>query len=86
MRRLWNLSEDFEWCGLRILTQHAAPLETKYILCAVLNASASLEYTDLQVEGDISYNGRSFNDFIPLRTATYVEQNDTVCSSKSQTC
>lgn len=31
-----------------------------------------------QVEGSITYNGRTFKEFIPLRTATYVEQSDTV--------
>ena len=35
----------------------------------------------LQVEGEISYNGRDFGEFVPLRTATYVEQSDTVSFS-----
>ena len=36
------------------------------------------DYLKLQVEGEVTYNGRTFNEFIPLRTATYVEQSDTV--------
>ena len=31
----------------------------------------------MQVEGSTTYNGRGFEEFIPLRTATYVEQSDT---------
>jgi len=32
----------------------------------------------VQVDGDITFNGRPFDDFVPLRTASYVEQSDTV--------
>lgn len=34
----------------------------------------------MQVQGDVTYNGRKFDEFVPLRTATYVEQSDTVSS------
>ena len=29
-----------------------------------------------QVEGNITYNGRNFEEFLPLRTAAYVDQSD----------
>lgn len=35
----------------------------------------------VQVNGDVTYNGRQFSEFVPLRTAAYVEQNDTVPSA-----
>lgn len=31
----------------------------------------------MQISGRVTYNGRSFVDFQPLRTASYVEQTDT---------
>ena len=31
----------------------------------------------VQIEGSVTYNGRPFSAFQPLRTANYVEQNDT---------
>lgn len=31
----------------------------------------------MQVSGNITYNGRHFSEFQPLRTASYVEQVDT---------
>lgn len=30
----------------------------------------------LKVSGKISYNGHSFNEFVPQKTAAYVSQND----------
>ena len=30
----------------------------------------------VQISGDITYNGRRFDEFIPQRTAAYIEQTD----------
>ena len=35
----------------------------------------------MQVTGNISYNGRTLKEFLPRRTATFVEQSDTVRAS-----
>ena len=32
--------------------------------------------TCLQIGGDITYNGRTFKDFVIERTSGYVQQND----------
>lgn len=31
----------------------------------------------LQIKGNITYNGHTFDDFIPERTASYIDQTDT---------
>ena len=36
----------------------------------------SLVLGSLQIEGDITYNGATFDEFIPQRTAAYIEQTD----------
>ena len=30
----------------------------------------------LQIDGNITYNGKHFNEFVPRRTAAYVDQTD----------
>ena len=30
----------------------------------------------LQIKGDITYNGATFDEFVPQRTAAYIEQTD----------
>ena len=32
----------------------------------------------LQISGDITYNGHSFDEFVPQRTSAYVNQYDEV--------
>lgn len=34
-------------------------------------------YTTVQTHGKITYNGHSFKEFIPQRTAAYINQTDT---------
>ena len=37
----------------------------------------TLAYTAVQTHGKITYNGHSFKEFIPQRTAAYIDQTGT---------
>ncbi|KAL3144459.1 hypothetical protein ABBQ32_004202 [Trebouxia sp. C0010 RCD-2024] len=39
--------------------------------------AGKLRKSDLQIKGNITYNGHTFDDFIPERTASYIDQTDT---------
>ena len=39
--------------------------------------AGKLRKSDLQMKGSITYNGHTFDDFIPERTASYIDQTDT---------
>lgn len=39
--------------------------------------AGKLRKSDLQIKGSITYNGHTFDDFIPERTASYIDQTDT---------
>ena len=45
-------------------------------LLAQPNHKLNRVYACLQMGGDITYNGKSFKDFVIERTSGYVQQND----------
>uniref|UniRef100_A0A7S3UDR3 ABC transporter domain-containing protein n=1 Tax=Picocystis salinarum TaxID=88271 RepID=A0A7S3UDR3_9CHLO len=47
----------------------------KSVLLQMLS-DAMVSKEDLQVEGDITYNGKLLNEFVPRTTSAYVDQND----------
>lgn len=51
------------------------PGSGKSTLLAAL--AGKLRHSELQVKGSITYNGHTFDEFIPERTSSYIDQQDT---------
>ena len=59
------------------LLQHAMPFKGEpSIQCAILDTPHSSFRVLIQITGSITYNGTALADFLPQRTAAYIEQTD----------
>ena len=63
--------------SLRVLLHAFVPHTIFCLQSTLLKALAGkLAHSGLQVNGDILYNGTALTEFLPQRTAVYVEQED----------
>ena len=46
-------------------------------ICTAKLVFHAAETREMQIKGSITYNGHTFDEFIPERTASYIDQTDT---------